>query len=869
MSENRIQNSFAAGELADSLLARTDLAAYHIGLRRLRNMFVDYRSGASSRVGTKFVIQALMSSTAVRLVDFTFSVTTTYIIEFGDKYCRFINNGAAVLETGFTITTITQASPAIATAVGNNFINGDWVFIAGVAGMTQINGRFASVQISGSSVTLYDVNGSPIDSTSFGAWSGGGTISRVYKIASPYAASDLFPSQATNNPGIKYTQSASVMTITHPSYPPYTLTFNSPTNWVFTAIAFGSTSVAPTGVAVATSAAGAANYAFEVTTLDAHGQESTPSTPGVVAAAVNLSTTAGTLTVTWNPVAGSTSFNVYKAEMNLAAAVPSGAAFGFVGSATGVAFIDSNIVPDFATTPPINENPFSSANPGCNCYFQQRAWYAGSNVNPIGFNASQPGAYNNFNVSDPIQADDAISGSLVSLQVNAIKHMIPMAGGLVMLTAKGAWNISAGGGANATTAVTPINITASPQAYNGASDVIPIVSNYDILYVQAKGSIVRDLSYNIYAAIYTGTDISIRSNHLFFGHQIVQWAYAEEPFKIIWAVRDDGVLLSLTFMKEQEMYGWARHDTNGLFSSVASVTETPVNPNMPGSVDAVYVIAKRFIGGRWVQMIERMAERLFVYGAEDAWAVDCGVQSTLTTPAANLTASSNTGTVTFTADAAVFTANSVGQVIRMGGGIATVGTFTSPTIVVGTLSQNITNVLQDDDNTPAPAASGSWSIATPSTTFLGLDYLNGKTVSINADGAVITPQVVVNGAITLPQAASKVTAGLGFQWQFQTMPLDTGEPTVQGKRKKIGALNLKFKETRGVQAGRTFSTLVQMKDLTAPNQLGQPIPLITGDARVIMDPLWDVPGQICLQGNDPVPATILGVIPEIVIGDTK
>ena len=91
--------------------------------------------------------------------------------------------------------------------------------------------------------------------------------------------------------------------------------------------------------------------------------------------------------------------------------------------------------------------------------------------------------------------------------------------------------------------------TVMPQAYNGPSDVSPIVANEDILYIQAKGSIVRDLSYNIYAAIYTGTDISVRSNHLFFQHTLVQWAYAEEPFKIIWAVRDDGILLSLTYMK--------------------------------------------------------------------------------------------------------------------------------------------------------------------------------------------------------------------------------------------------------------------------------------------------------------------------------
>ena len=45
-------------------------------------------------------------------------------------------------------------------------------------------------------------------------------------------------------------------------------------------------------------------------------------------------------------------------------------------------------------------------------------------------------------------------------------------------------------------------------------------------------------------------------------------------------------------------------------------------------------------------------------------------------------------------------------------------------------------------------------------------------------------------------------------------------------------------------------------------------PVITGMTRVLVDPLWDVPGQVCLQITDPMPATILGAIPEITVGDT-
>jgi hypothetical protein len=57
------------------------------------------------------------------------------------------------------------------------------------------------------------------------------------------------------------------------------------------------------------------------------------------------------------------------------------------------------------------------------------------------------------------------------------------------------------------------------QVYNGCSDVPPVVVNRDILYVQAKGSSVRDLAYNEFVKIYTGSDLSVLSSHLFFGHR--------------------------------------------------------------------------------------------------------------------------------------------------------------------------------------------------------------------------------------------------------------------------------------------------------------------------------------------------------------
>jgi hypothetical protein len=241
--------------------------------------------------------------------------------------------------------------------------------------------------------------------------------------------------------------------------------------------------------------------------------------------------------------------------------------------------------------------PQTIDNPTCVCYYQQREVFAGSVNDPETLFMSKTGDYLNFGFSSPSRPDDSIVATLASQQVNSIKHVIPLQS-LIALTSAGAWRIDSGqqGGP-----ITPSTIEATPQAFNGCSDVPPLVIGRELLYVQSKGSIVRDLSFNFIENVYSGNDMTALANHLFFGHQITDWDYAEEPFKIIWAVRDDGTLLSFTFLKEQEVYAWAHHTTEGKFKNVCVIPE--------GNEDAVYVMVERYIQGAVQHYIERMASR--------------------------------------------------------------------------------------------------------------------------------------------------------------------------------------------------------------------------------------------------------------------
>ncbi len=1138
MSVPVIQTAVNAGEISPALYGRVDLAKYRSGCSTLRNMWASFRGGASSRAGTKFCGQSKQdgSDDPPVLIPFQYSVEQGYALEFGDEYMRVVANGAFVVEDAFNIGGATNADPGVFTAAGNDFEIDDWVYLADLGGMTEVNGGtyiVYDIPTTGSFSLRSTMTGENLDTTDFGAYTTGGTVARVFTLETPYAVADL--------PLLKWTQSADVMTLTHPDYPPYDLARIDVADYTLTETTFTASIAAPstcTSTASTTTASNPTQYQYVVTAIDKlTGEESIASPITTITNSVNIATTLGSETITWPSVTGAAYYNIYKAPPSYGTVVPVGSLFGYAGTSLGLAFTDTNVISDLGITPPKHTDPFApgaidyfvitatgssystallptvyisdptgsgaigtavvgtdggvhaiiggggrnysnpsvaisfggtgsgatfTANgsgffnlwlggtnqtvnttgsgyvnpvvtatypspsgggtatlvattvtvsgghitgvvfpvlpnhvadapnattvtitavdsigtgatatahvgptagtyPSCAAYFQDRRFYANTANNPDTYFASQPGAFKNMDSSIPVTDGDAIVGTPWAQQVNGIQFMVPMPGGLVILTGLGAWQLS--GGSNGAP-VTPSNQVATAQAYNGCSPTVrPITINYDILYVQSQGSIVRDLSYNFFVNIYTGADLTMLSNHLFDGHSITRWDWAEEPYRLVWAVRDDGILLCLTYVKDQDVYAWSRHDTNGLFQSVCCVSEPPVN--------APYFVVKRLIQNNgdpvWVYYIERMDNRLWST-IDDCWCVDCGVSLPQDEPDATLTAASATGeqnigrynlisggsgytapvgtitdlardggsgaSVTFTVAGGVitaavpddegagyiqpqltisdptgsgaiinpiitnyvefsasgtdspFTSGSVGDVIIMGGGRATIVEYTDADTVTANITQPITQTVPNDpNNTPVPAQPGTWTLATPTASVSGLSYLEGMDVVALADGGVVRDLTVTDGAVTLPQAASSVLVGLPFTAQMQTLYLETGQqPTIQTKRKNIYQVGVRVENSRPPEIGVnqpdqsttpngatlpwTGMSLINPRN---PNALaGSPIPLYSGD--YIPDNVfgeWNTNGQVAIQQTDPVPLTVLAVTPQVEIGDSS
>lgn len=925
MSNELIKYAFTAGELSPTLLGRSDLEQYDLGLALANNWIVDYRGGVSTRAGSEFCEFVMRDDLPTKYFEFSFNpdIANVYLILFGHNYVRFVQDGSYVLEASKVITAI---AGAVVTSAAHGYAVGDWVKIGSVVGISNINDR--TYQISAVTTNTFTLTVVP-DLSAFvptGAYTSGGTVSRVYTVATPYAASDL-----ANLHGF---QRRDTLRMTHTSFPIYNLKRLGSTNWTLTQEDIGNNVNAPLGVAVTPSAAGSAGVLVTVTAIFADDTESLMAVPLVVPSIVNYTTTAGNISIGWLPVAGAVSYKIYRSIVIAdGTKMHTGYQLGFIGEVKGRGFVDSNIIPDFTKTPPIGDNPFAPGqidmieittggtgysqnstctmsgggtgfigvpvvingivtavriiargknyvsptisfagggtgaaatvtatplvgqNPSISTIFQQRQLYASTANNPLTLWASHPGLLSNFDFSDITIESDAYEFEVDSAEVSPIKHMIPMRGGLVIMSQSGIWQLSGGDGR----VVTPTNALADPQNYSGSSDVMPIKVGTDLLYIEGKGFTVRLLSYNEFAKVYGGEDKSILSNHLFaFGKRITSWTFAENPFKVVYAVRSDGALLSFTIVKDEKVFAWTWNTTFGKYLDCKSVYEN--------AADRLYVMTQRKINGRLTKFIERLAIREFEF-SEDSFCVDCGLSLPGTYPSATVQASTASGNVTLTTDVNTFAPGDVGKVVRLGGGKIKLTGYTNAKTVTGYTQRDITDVqFQDVDNTPNPQPAGEWTMDAPVTQISGLWHLEGKTVSVLADGNVVPQAVVTNGAITLENPATRVIVGLPFTAILQTLSPVVTDAIIEGRRKRVVGVATRVSDTRGLMAGRALDSLYEARE-RVNESYGEPIELWSGIRTQMIDPEWDDNGQSYFVQDKPLPATLLGLVFDIEVGD--
>lgn len=661
--------------------------------------------------------------------------------------------------------------------------------------------------------------------------------STPYEIATPYAEADLR--------SLNFEQSGDVISIVHPNYPPASLSRTGDTSWTLSVDTFAPGMTAPTGVTNAGAAGSVTQWV--VTSVKAETYEESLSSTATTSSAIPSGQ--HPVSVSWSAVSGAIEYNVYKAINGV---------FGYIGVAQGTTFSDNGIVPDATDTPPQARNPFTGTGnyPSTVSYYQQRRLYASTINDPEKVWMSRIGNYKNFSIRSPLQDDDAVTFTIAGRQVNRIQSVIEI-GGLLMLTSGGEWVVQG----DADGVIKPAAINLQQQGYTGASALRPIGIGNNALYVQSRGSVIHDLRKDIQVQGYSGSDLTVFAAHLFDGYQVVAWDYAQIPHSVVWAVRNDGTLLGLTYVKDQAVSGWHRHDTQGTFEDVCVVPE--------GSEDAIYVCVNRTIGGVQKRYIERFATRYasqVVDITRDAFFVDCGGtydglndgETTITV--SNDTGLTVTGTQVLTASASQFIAGDVGNAY-----VLTVGGVSLRFRVLEYTDSTHVRV-QAARNVPAEfvgVALTTWSRAVDEVT---IPWLPSTLVSILADGNALEAQTTDGtGKVSLGRAYSVVHVGLKYTSEIRTLKLDSANnETYTDKPKLITEVSLQVESSRGIFAGPDADNLREYKQRRYEGY-DDPVALQTGTIDVKTVAQWDLNGQIYVVQSDPLPLTILSIAARAVV----
>lgn len=595
-----MQPSFAAGELSPALWARTDLAKYQTGLRLARNVFIHPHGGASNRPGTLWAGETKYPDKKSRLIPFMYSTEQAYVLEFGDKYIRIIVDGGYVLAPTQLPYEITSPYSSTELSSIKYTQSADILFLCSPNHPPQELRRYAHdnwelAPFEFQDGPFQDENTTSTTITSSGSLSVGGTVTLTAS-ASLFAAGDAGGLvRVSHHVGEqKTTKVFSANGTSDALEVEGEWNFRTSGKWKGTLVLEKSYDDGATWIPYKT-------YITDTITDGNHDRSYTTST--VIKIRVTMT---GYSTDTDHPG---------PCTVTLTAAPRLNDGIVKITGFTSDTVVTGIVKKKIASTDATKRWGLGAWNgtqgwPKVSMFFQERLCFGGTAKTPSTLWFSEAGNYNSFKVSTPQVDSDAITAPIVSRMVNEIRGMIPLKD-LIVLTSGSEWRISASSGV-----FSYRDKDVSPEGYRGTSEIAPLIVGNTILFVQEKGSTVRDFGYSLESDGYVGNDLTVLSDHLLKGHELIDWTYQQEPWSLVWVIRDDGKALTLTYMKEHEVWAWTQHETAGEFESVCSI---------PGAKqDDVYFIVKRTINGTVRRFVERLSVRLEDRDVKKAYFVDCG-----------------------------------------------------------------------------------------------------------------------------------------------------------------------------------------------------------------------------------------------------
>ena len=891
---NDIISSFNAGELSPLLESRTSLDKYRAGCKKLENFLITPYGPINRRSGTEYVGSAKIAGKRCRLFGLNLSDTTKLVMEVGEGYVRFW-----------------KSDPSSAAASQYTYPS-----TLSFNGITYAAGS----PVEAIAITDASTATAPVYKDAMGVAPGAAhpyreqdlrdlKICQINNVI--YVTHPLYPVMRISNWGFA-----------NPYNPPMTI---GPVNWAWAPMLdenFTSTTLTPSDT-TGTITLASSDPIFTLPSAGSNGhvgsfwQLSHANSRAMISRTLNTNTDAsagaaplqvlgdwelqtygnwsGTVTldtsvdnVTWttirnyysggdsaNYVSSGSTQKVMWFRVTLTGAAGGTAAgnrlifqpvspilSGYVkitsitDTKTATAIVQQPLYGSTATTQ-WREGAFSDVQgyPNACSIHESRVIYAGTLNNPAEIWGSRVSDFENF--KQGAYAADSYSFSLASTTGGRINWMVSK-NALLIGTTQDEWYLS---GTSIGTPIAPGNVIAQKESHYGSANLPAHIVNDTILYIQRMARKIREFIYTWQSETWVSNDLTALANHV-TSATVVEMAYQRVPDAIMWMVRGDGQLVAMTYEREQQVTGFSRQITDGIFESVATI-------NGVNNEDEVWVAVKRTVNGSTVRYIER-----FRPGMRDAldnadkgkwWYLDAAKTMTATS---SLGISSQSGCTYSRSGYAVNVTTpaphglQVGDTVRFSedsrgafSGLATVATVNDASTAF-----TFTSAIASGFGT----GTLTWTFA--KAIWNGLAHLEGLAVSVWADAASVpllaTQPSVSGGTITLQEPVSKILVGLPFTSTLipEQLQRDLQDGTSAGRRMRVTKINLKLYNSTAGEYSSDQITWFPLPARNATDLMDNSPPTIFGFERLSMSSNWRDGSDICLRQSLPMPLTVAAIV---------
>jgi hypothetical protein len=200
----------------------------------------------------------------------------------------------------------------------------------------------------------------------------------------------------------------------------------------------------------------------------------------------------------------------------------------------------------------------------------QRLVFAGTTSNPSTIWGSQIGNYTNMQpdtilLTGDIADDTSYSITLGGNSSQAIQWLVSK-GSLIVGTVSSIWSIKGTSGI-----ITATDKQLRNESSVGAARLLPVTTENEVLFIDYQQTRVYSIAYSFQLDGYAVEEVSLYTRHYGLESKFTRIAY-QSSYNILWTVREDGTFLSCTYIKGQQINGWADHFLGGTDPAVKSIT---------------------------------------------------------------------------------------------------------------------------------------------------------------------------------------------------------------------------------------------------------------------------------------------------------